>query len=101
MPPLSVLFVASECAHFVKSGGLGDVVAALPAALRALGHDVRIVMPRYDVIPLAGLRKHDAPLGVPFGAGDAWCAVYETALPGTEVPVYFLDHQALFAFFAS
>lgn len=94
--PRRILFVASECAHFVKSGGLGDVVAALPAALRALGHDVRIVLPRYDAIPLTGLTKHAAPLGVPLGLGDAWCAVYETRLPGTDVPVYLLDHEALF-----
>src|SRR5580700_10666733 len=95
-PPLSVLFVASECAHFVKAGGLGDVVAALPKALRALGHDVRIVLPRYDVIPAAGLRRHEAPLGVPLGAGTAWSAVLETRLPGSDVPVYLLDHERLF-----
>jgi starch synthase len=95
-PPPSVLFVASECAHFVKAGGLGDVVAALPAALRALGHDARIVIPRYDVIPTEGLTRHAAPLGVPLGSGEAWCSVFETRLPGTDVPVYLLDHQGLF-----
>lgn len=94
--PISILFVASECARFVKAGGLGDVVAALPAALRSLGHDARIVIPRYDVIPTQGLKRHAAPLGVPLGAGDAWSAVYETRLPGTDVPVYLLDHQQLF-----
>jgi starch synthase len=97
MPPApSILFVASECAHFVKAGGLGDVVAALPAALRALGHDARIVLPRYDIIPSEGLTRHAAPLGVPLGGGDAWSSVLETRLPGTDVPVYLLDHQALF-----
>lgn len=95
-PPPSVLFVASECAQFVKAGGLGDVVAALPAALRARGHDARIVIPRYDVIPTQGLVKHPTPLGVPLGAGDAWCAVFETRLPGTDVPVYLLDHEQMF-----
>jgi starch synthase len=94
--PASVLFVASECAHFVKAGGLGDVVGALPAALRALGHDARIVIPRYDVIPAEGLTRHLAPLGVPLGAESAWCSVLETRLPGTDVPVYLLDHQQLF-----
>jgi starch synthase len=94
--PISILFVASECARFVKAGGLGDVIAALPAALRALGHDARIVIPRYDVIPTQGLKRHAAPLGVPLGAGDAWAAVYETRLPGTDVPVYLLDHEQLF-----
>jgi starch synthase len=96
MPPPSVLFVASECAHFVKAGGLGDVIAALPAALRALGHDVRIVIPRYDVIPAEGLERHSAPLGVPLGGGDAWTGVLETRLPGTDVPVYLLDHEHFF-----
>ena len=92
----SVLFVASECAGFVKAGGLGDVIAALPVALRALGHDVRVVLPRYDAIPLRGLERHPGPLGVPLGAGEAWAGVYETRLPGSDVPVYLLDHERLF-----
>lgn len=93
----TVLFVASECAPFAKAGGLGDVVGALPAALRAAGLDARVVIPRYDMIPLDGMVRHDKPLGVPLGAGEAWCAVYETRLPtGGEVPVYLLDHKELF-----
>jgi len=96
VPPRSVFFVASECTHFVKAGGLGDVVGALPAALRALGIDARIVIPRYDVIPSEGLTHHRTPLGVPLGTGEAWAAVLETRLPGTDVPVYLLDHEGLF-----
>ncbi len=97
MPDLpSALFVASECSQFVKAGGLGDVVGALPAALRALGCDARIVLPRYDVIPTGSFERHRKPLGVPLGSGEAWSAVYETRLPGTDVPVYLLDHDALF-----
>jgi starch synthase len=96
MPPPSVLFVASECTQFVKAGGLGDVVAALPAALRAMGHDARVVIPRYDVIPTEDLTRHAKPLGVPLGDDEAWCAVFETKLPGTDVPVYLLDHEAMF-----
>jgi starch synthase len=95
--PVSVLFVASECAHFVKAGGLGDVVGALPVALRALGVDARIVIPRYDAIPRDSLVRHAAPLGVPLGGGNAWSAVFETKLPGSDVPVYLLDHEQLFS----
>jgi starch synthase len=94
--PRSVLFVASECAHFVKAGGLGDVVAALPVALRARGIDVRVVIPRYDVIESERLKRHSAPLGIPLGAGEAWAGVYESTLVGSDVPIYLLDHQELF-----
>ncbi len=94
--PPSVLFVASECAHFVKAGGLGDVIAALPAALRGIGFDARLVIPRYDAISLEGLVRHPDPLGVPLGGGNAWSGVLETRLPGSNVPVYLLEHMALF-----
>jgi starch synthase len=91
-----VFFVASECAHFVKAGGLGDVVGSLPPALAELGIDARIVIPRYDAIPVEGLTRHAAPLGVPLGGGEAWAGILETRLPGTDVPVYMLDHEGLF-----
>ncbi|MEI7891500.1 MAG: glycogen synthase GlgA [Myxococcales bacterium] len=96
MPKPSILFAASECAGFVKSGGLGDVVAALPVALHAAGYDVRLVIPRYDVIPIDQATRHPSPLGVPTGGGEAWCGVFESRIPGSEVPVYMLDHHSLF-----
>jgi starch synthase len=92
----SVLFVAPECAPLAHVGGLGDVIAALPIALRQQGHDVRIVLPRYRFISTREMKRHEAPLGVPLGSSEAWCAVFETTLPGTDVPVYLLDHLGLF-----
>jgi len=47
---LKILFVASECFPFAKAGGLGDVMFSLPLALRKLGQDARVMIPRYGVI---------------------------------------------------
>ena len=44
---MRILFVTSECTPWSKTGGLADVSAALPAALRGLGSDVRVLMPAY------------------------------------------------------
>nr|MBL8409674.1 glycogen synthase GlgA [Dechloromonas sp.] len=53
MKPLAVLFAASEMAPWVKTGGLGDVAAALPAALRRAGHDIRVLLPYYPALRVA------------------------------------------------
>lgn len=49
---LKILFVASEAAPFVKVGGLGEVMHSLPKALRKLGHDARVLTPKYATIDL-------------------------------------------------
>ena len=91
---LKILFTASECHPFAKTGGLADVVGTLPKYLRALGHDVRVVMPRYYGIDRSKLTKVGGPLGVPMGiVGELWCGVYEGVLPGSDVPVYFIDYE--------
>ena len=65
---MNVLFVASELAPFDKTGGLADVMAALPKYLQRAGHDVRIVIPLYDTIDrsklaLESVTKLEVPLG--------------------------------------
>ena len=48
---MKVLFVVSECVPFVKTGGLADVAGALPKELKKLGTDVRVMLPKYGLIP--------------------------------------------------
>lgn len=50
---MKILFVTSEMAPWVKTGGLGDVAAALPAALRQAGQDVRVLLPHYPALQSA------------------------------------------------
>jgi starch synthase len=96
---LSVLISASEAVPFVKSGGLADVIGVLPRSLRKLGHDVRLVLPRYYRIDRQkyALRQLPGVLVVPMGSlGNEYCGVYEGRLPDTDIPVYFLEHEGYF-----
>jgi starch synthase len=89
---MKILFVAAEAAPIAKVGGMGDVVGALPKVLRAMGHDVRIFMPYYGFVP----DKMPVPKE-PIWKGAAMFqefAVYESVLPGTDVPLYLFQHSS-------
>ncbi len=97
MNKLKIFIVASEVVPFAKTGGLADVAGALPKALAALGHDVRVVMPRYYVVDKSKFKALDGALGVDMGRdGEAWGLVLEGVLPNTEIPVYFIEHEGYF-----
>jgi starch synthase len=83
---MKVLFVASEMAPYVKTGGLGDVVGSLPKALRQMGVDARVVIPHYSMIHQA---EHRLVFRVPRRQGDGDAYVSEGRADG-DVPVYFL-----------
>lgn len=96
MPRLRILFAASECVPFAKTGGLGDVVGALPAALASRGHDVRVVVPRYRSAMRHEAERLGAPLGVPVGLSTAWAAVWRAPVPGSDASVYLLEENSMF-----
>ncbi|HWR13072.1 MAG TPA: glycogen synthase GlgA [Rectinemataceae bacterium] len=93
---MKILMISSEAVPFAKSGGLGDAVSALAIALSRLGHDVRLLMPRYYFIPKDKLAALDDPMAVPVGNAELWTRVYSSALPASNVPVYFLDYEEYF-----
>jgi starch synthase len=95
--PLKILLVAAEVAPFAKVGGLADVAGALPKALRAMGHDVRVVMPRYGSIDVEkyGLRRIITNLGVPLAHQPVNADILEGRIAG-EVPIYFVDNEQFF-----
>ncbi len=89
---LKILFVAAEAAPIAKVGGMADVVGSLPAVLRQMGHDVRIFLPYYGFLP----DKMEIPED-PIWSGYAMFqdfSVYETVLPGTDVPLYLFGHPS-------
>lgn len=93
---MNIVFIAAECVPYAKTGGLADVVGALPGCLKAGGHEVIVVMPRYAMIngDHYGLRWFHGPMGVWMGNAQEWCAVH-TADNG-DVPVYFIESQKYF-----
>lgn len=101
---LRSLFVTAEVTPFARTGGLGDVNGALPKVLAALGHDVRIVMPLYQIVrdgafPMTELVPD---LQVPLVIGTRTARVWQGSLPGSEeasapVPVYFIEQDEYFA----
>ncbi len=94
---LNILFAASEVVPFAKTGGLADVAGALPKAIKELGHDIKVVMPRYYKIDTSKLTKLEEPLGVPMGVmGEFWAGVYTTTLPNSDVSIYFIDYEEYF-----
>jgi len=97
---MKILMITSEAVPFAKTGGLADMVSSLSITLAKLGHDVKIVMPRYYSIDRGSLKPVDGALGVPVGGGEEWGGVYTTTMPGTTkknpVTIYFIDHEIYF-----
>ncbi len=94
---MKILFAASEVFPFAKTGGLADVAASLPSALKALGHDVRVIMPRYRSVERAGIsfdetgKKVHVRVGEQIHTGSLALA----ALP-SGVPVYLVGYDPYF-----
>jgi len=95
--PLKILFASPEVQPFAKTGGLADVAGALPPALKALGHDVRVILPKHRSSLSAGIPLE--PLGLEvetkIGGGTRRGFLYRGMLGGT-VPAYLLENDGYF-----
>jgi starch synthase len=93
---MQILLASSEVAPFAKTGGLADVAGALPKALHALGHDIRVVLPKYRMVDAAkhGLRRIAPSFPVPISGRTENAALWEGAIG--PVPVYFIQHDGYY-----
>src|SRR5215208_598367 len=90
--PLKILFAIAEAYPFIKVGGLADVGASLPKALALLGHDVRLVLPRY---PCVGAGRPIASLEIPMGSETELVHVDHHGVHG-GVSVYAVGNENFF-----
>jgi len=100
--PLNILFVSSEVEPFAKTGGLADVSGALPQAIKDLGHEIRIIMPKYRSVDERKFRLHEVlrlkEIDIPIGHEIEKASVKSCILAntGAKIQVYFLANESLY-----
>src|ERR1700720_996540 len=92
---MHIAFAASECVPFSKTGGLADVVGALPRALVAAGHQVSVFTPRYRQTKLPDAQTVVRSITVPFDDHYRFCSVV-TGGTQSGVRFYFVDYPPYF-----
>jgi starch synthase len=93
---MHVLFAASECAPFIKTGGLGDVIGALPKALKEQGVEVSIILPKYEDLSFQYKKQLTfmKNIEVPVGWRQQYCGIEVLVHEG--ITFYFLDNEYYF-----
>ncbi|MCH5212535.1 MAG: glycogen synthase GlgA [Oscillospiraceae bacterium] len=93
---MNVLFATSECAPFVKTGGLGDVAGSLPQALREKNVDARVVLPLYNCIPekFKEQMKYIDHIYIDMAWRKQYCGIFE--LKYNNCIYYFIDNKFYF-----
>ncbi len=93
---MNILLAASEVVPYAKTGGLADVAGALPKALARLGHQVRVVMPRYNIDLIHACSELlPGDITVPFDSQLRRSLVFIDR--SAETPVYFIDSPEYFS----
>ncbi|XEC97747.1 glycogen synthase GlgA [Paenibacillus tarimensis] len=93
---MRVLFAAAEGSPFVKTGGLADVIGALPKALSQTGSDIRVILPKYKSIPpeYTSSMRFVGSFDVPVGWRQSYCGIFELTHDG--ITTYFIDNEYYF-----
>ncbi len=94
--PLNILYLSAEILPYAATGGLAQVAAMLPRAIRRLGDDVRVMLPRYGLIDpqRLGFERTLERFPVPFESGVEWAGLWRAS--DSDLPIYFIEHQRFF-----
>ncbi len=92
---MKIAFAASECVPYSKTGGLADVVGALPRALAAAGHQVSVYLPKYKQTKLTNTKVLLPSVTVPFDDRYRFCSVLDGGKTA-DVQFYFIDYPPFF-----
>jgi len=92
---MHIVFAASECVPYSKTGGLADVIGALPPALAHLGHQVTVYLPRYQQTKLENPKTVIRSITVPFDDRYRFCSVLDGG-KRAGVQFYFIDYPPFF-----
>jgi starch synthase len=96
-PTIRILLAASEVIGFAKTGGLADVVGALPRALARRGHECAIIMPMYRCARAAVPAEPTAhSFRITIGGQNVNGRLWRATLPGTDIPVYLVEQPGYF-----
>ena len=93
----NILFVASEAVPFIKTGGLADVAGSLPKAFNKQEFDVRVILPKYRIIPdkYKNQMQYKTHFYMDIGWQNQYVGVLEMQLDG--VTFYFIDNEHYFS----
>lgn len=90
---MNVLFAVWELDPLIKVGGLGDVARSLPAALRAIGVDIRVVLPFYKALRLGKTKKTKvAEIQFSYAGKKETVKIFQVLHPDNKAPIYLLSH---------
>ena len=93
---MKVLFISPEVGQIVRAGGLGDVVGALPLALKQMGIDVRILCPLHKECKNIKGIELSLTIRLKFVSKQYTIKIREVKLGQSEIPVYLLENKFLF-----
>ena len=92
---MKIILASSEIVPFAKTGGLADVVGALPGELERLGHEVVVFMPLYQIVANSGqtIEPTDVVLEIPIGKELQAGRLFKSQLPESNVTVFLVEHS--------